>query len=221
VTRDLTSAFMASLTRTPPRFPAGVTTITIPLADRIASQMAAVGNPRHRNRMNFNAIREVPGNIAGDIATDQTACPVGATPSPINDSRSVSGSAEVTRTRTGSLSVEFHIDFVVEDTVDLCPGNCGASMEQIATVPLSRWEASGISGDVPFRVEFPAPPTTLTTRARLVPPAPATPPAPPTAPTPASPPDAGATGTESDAGTTAPDAGGAAPATPAAPDGGP
>jgi len=37
------------------------------------------------------------------------------------------------------------------------PGDCGTWAEQIATVPLSQFEATGISGDVPFTVDFPAP----------------------------------------------------------------
>jgi hypothetical protein len=45
----------------------------------------------------------------------------------------------------------------VIDTLDFCPGNCGGRLAQILTVPLSRWEASFISGDVPFTVRFPAP----------------------------------------------------------------
>ena len=45
----------------------------------------------------------------------------------------------------------------VRDTVDFCPGNCGDRAAQAATVPFSRWEASGISGDVPFVTEFDAP----------------------------------------------------------------
>ena len=44
------------------------------------------------------------------------------------------------------------------DTVDLCPGNCGSSIgvinEQLATIPMSRLEASGVAGDVPFTVDF-------------------------------------------------------------------
>lgn len=45
----------------------------------------------------------------------------------------------------------------MHDTVDLRAGPCGGTREQIAAVPLSRFEASGISGDVPFIVAFPAP----------------------------------------------------------------
>jgi hypothetical protein len=49
------------------------------------------------------------------------------------------------------------ITFRILDTIDLCPGDCGAVTEQDATIPMSRFEATGLSGDVPFFVEFPAP----------------------------------------------------------------
>ncbi len=64
----------------------------------------------------------------------------------------------------GSVTEEFaepSIVFTVKDTIDLCPADCGTSLEQIATVPISQFEATGISGDVPFTVEFPAPPDQL------------------------------------------------------------
>jgi len=53
------------------------------------------------------------------------------------------------RTRTGSVMVTPRISFVVQDTIDLCPGNCGTKDELQATIPLSRFEASGLTGDVP------------------------------------------------------------------------
>jgi hypothetical protein len=73
---------------------------------------------------------------------------------------------------------------VVKDTVDLCPGNCGSDAEQVATVPISWFEATGISGDVPFWVEFSVMPPSfvipgLVSPAPVGPPAPS-PPAPPT-----------------------------------------
>jgi hypothetical protein len=54
--------------------------------------------------------------------------------------------------------VQPFLTYTVKDTIDLCPGDCGAKKEQIATIPMSQWEATGISGDVPFFVDFPAPP---------------------------------------------------------------
>jgi outer membrane protein OmpA-like peptidoglycan-associated protein len=163
-TTHLVDALRQSLESDPPVFPAGVDTVEIDLAPRIGSAIAHIGNPSHPDRMNFAAIGEIPGNIAGDIGKDQTTCQLGAQPSPFNDDRSASGTAKVTRNPDGTLTVVPSITFLVQDTIDLCPGNCGATIEQIATVPLSGLEATGISGDVPFTVEFPAPPKAITVR---------------------------------------------------------
>ena len=66
--------------------------------------------------------------------------------------------------RTAEAGLNTIVPFLdsVRDTIDLCPGDCGTSLEQIATVPMSQFEATGIAGDVPFTVEFPAPAGTLT-----------------------------------------------------------
>ena len=85
--------------------------------------------------------------------------------------------------------------FTVKDTIDLCPGNCGASTEQVATVPMSQWEASGVAGDVPYTVTFAPPATSLaaftvhpsTPVATAPPGTPATPPGATPTPTPADP----------------------------------
>jgi Domain of unknown function (DUF4157) len=123
----------------------------------IPTATAALNNPLDPNRMNFSFPRDIPGNLAGDIATDQTACPAGAKPSPFNDERKARGTVDVTRKSATEVVVTPNIAYTVKDTVDLCPGNCGTKLEQVATVPLSQFEATGISGDVPFTVEFPAP----------------------------------------------------------------
>jgi Domain of unknown function (DUF4157) len=123
----------------------------------IPTATAALNNPLDTNRMNFSFPRDIPGNLAGDIATDQTACPSGAKPSPFDDERKARGTVDVTRKSATEVEVTPNITYTVKDTVDLCPGNCGTSLEQFATVPLSQFEATGIAGDVPFTVEFPAP----------------------------------------------------------------
>ena len=61
----------------------------------------------------------------------------------------------------GSVTVTPHIVFTVKDTIDLCPGNCGGAEERVATIPLSRFEATNLTGDVPFIVRFGAPPEKL------------------------------------------------------------
>jgi hypothetical protein len=105
---------------------------------------------------------------------------VGARPAPFDDSRTAGGTATVKKNSDGTLTVTPHLSFTVRDTIDLCPGTCGADIEQTATRPLSWLEASGVSGDVPFSVEFPGPARTFTVT-------PSGPPTPP--PTPAGPVD--------------------------------
>jgi hypothetical protein len=47
------------------------------------------------------------------------------------------------------------INFEVRDTVGLCPGQCGSLVEQqLATIELSRLEATGLACDVPPVVNF-------------------------------------------------------------------
>ena len=51
------------------------------------------------------------------------------------------------------------LHYRVIGTIDLCPCNCasyhvGAINEDLATIPMSRLEASGVAGDVPFTVDF-------------------------------------------------------------------
>lgn len=63
---------------------------------------------------------------------------------------------------SGKVSPSASLTFVVQDTIDLCPENCGTSEEQVATIPMSRFEATGLVGDVPFILRFEAPPDKLT-----------------------------------------------------------
>ena len=109
--------------------------------------------------MDFNTIGTAPGNLAGGIGKTQTTCAVGSTPSPVDDARELTDvRARLTRNPDGSVTVVPNFSFKVTDTVDLCPGNCGSDLglinEQLATIPMSRLEASGVSGDVPFFVSF-------------------------------------------------------------------
>ena len=135
-------------------------TATVSLATLIPTAVAELDDPNGANQMNFNIIGDIPGNIAGGIGKDQAANGIGRTPSPQNDARLVDGNVVITGLPGGGQRVTPQFNYTVLDTIDLCPGNCGASMEQIATVPMSRWEATGIAGDVPFSVTF-APPAAL------------------------------------------------------------
>jgi len=134
--------------------------------------------------MNFSAPRDVPGNLAGDIGADETSCRVGAQPSPFNDERTAFGTVTISPASATELTVTPDIRYRVKDTIDLCPGDCDTPLEQVATIPLSRMEASEIGGDIPFTVEFPAPaaPFTITPPHAAGPPLAPKPVAPPPAP---------------------------------------
>jgi hypothetical protein len=157
----LGNALRTNLEISPPTFPPGMATIPVDIAPRIPSELSAIDTPGGPNEMNFTVPSDIAGNLAGGIGKDEAACPVGAMPSPFNDDRLAGGTAQVTQNPDGSLTVVPSITFTVHDTIDLCPGDCGTPTEQIATVRLSRLEASGISGDVPFIVRFASPPRTF------------------------------------------------------------
>jgi hypothetical protein len=181
-TKFLMDAIRAELTATPPSMPAaGFVKFDIPTL--LPSAVKAIDDPVSPNQMNFNAIGEIPGNIAGGIAKDQAATPIGAHPSPQNDERIAKGTVTVFDTGANLMIIP-NLSYTVKDTIDLCPGDCGAEKEQIATIPMSQWEATGISGDVPFTVDFPAPPL-LTLPFNI--PKPAAPPVPPPGPAPKAP----------------------------------
>lgn len=140
----------------------GAASATVDFTPRLTAALAQIDDQTSGNPMDFNVIGDIPGNLAGGIGKDETAFPIGAQPSPFNNSRQAKISASLTKQANGDIVVAPAIQFTVADTVDLCPGNCGATVEQAATVPLSRFEATGISGDVPFTVQFPAPAKELT-----------------------------------------------------------
>jgi outer membrane protein OmpA-like peptidoglycan-associated protein len=152
-TRRLIQALEDAVKSNPPRFAPGSDTVTVELTDVLndsdLKQILAT--------MVFTNVFEVPGLIAGGVGTNQSACPVGAQPSSQNDARLAQGKVTISKNPDGSLAIQPSITYTVIDTLDFCPGNCGGRLAQILTVPLSRWEASFISGDVPFTVRFPAP----------------------------------------------------------------
>lgn len=174
----------------PPALAPGAS-VKLDIPTLIPDALKAIDTPKHKDEMNFNVADEIPGNIAGGVAKDQAANPIGSKPSSQNDERTVKGLATAVKLASGELFVIPVMTYTVKDTLDLCPGDCGAPREQIATIPMSRWEASGISGDVPFKVDFPAAATPFML------PAPASP-APPAPPAPAAPPPAAPPAPEGD-----------------------
>jgi len=153
-----------------------LSSVIIDFTPRLSAAVSAIDTPKDPHEMNFDVIGDIAGNIAGGIGKDQTTFKVGAMPSPFNDDRKVKIIAELRRAGS-SIIVLPSIRFSLHDTIDLCPGNCGAAREQVATVPLSRFEATGFCGDVPFTIDFAAPPTMLMPLI-VTPPAPPPPPPP-------------------------------------------
>jgi hypothetical protein len=150
-TEFLLREIKAKLTSSPPNVPAGGS-VKLDIPTLIPTAVAAIDNPGGPHEMNFDYPGEIPGNLAGGIGKDQASTPIGANPSPQNDARIAKG--DITVYDAGvNLMVVPQLSFTVKDTIDLCPGNCGTEREQAATVPMSRWEATGISGDVPFTVD--------------------------------------------------------------------
>lgn len=127
-----------------------------------SAQRAGVDDQTSDYALNFCGLN-LPGIIAGGVGKTQTGPGnLGANTSAArNDFRDVNGSMRVTSQSTGpagmQLTITPNLEYHVTDTVDFCPGNPGGYFAEFLTVPLSRWEASGISGDVTFELDFPAP----------------------------------------------------------------
>jgi outer membrane protein OmpA-like peptidoglycan-associated protein len=155
----LTRALVAALTAHPPAFPPGGGHAFVDIPTTIPREVAALDDCTSPHAMAFTNVSEAPGLIAGGVGSDETCVSTGAVPSAFPDRRTLTGTAEVSRNADGSLSVAPSIQFTVEDTVDFCPGACGSALAQTlgGTVLMSRYEASGISGDIPFRVTFSQP----------------------------------------------------------------
>jgi len=126
-----------------------------------SAALEAIGTPGDSDEMNFDIKGEVAGNLAGAIGTNQRTVRMGAKPSPWDDLRGAKLTFDLKTNPNGSITVTPSLEFVVQDTIDLCPGDCGDSDERVATVALSRFEATGLTGDVPFVIRFPAPPEKL------------------------------------------------------------
>lgn len=107
---------------------------------------------------NFANPLTIPGNIAGGIGSSDAG----------HDRRRITWgtvSFDITELPFGNRMVEIEafVNFEVKDAIDFCPGQCGAILEQsLATIRMSRLEASGEAYDVPFIVRFPGPRKTKT-----------------------------------------------------------
>jgi hypothetical protein len=160
-TTDATSSFLEfelakDLTTNGPSVAPG-TSVSLDITKRIPAAVAEINTPDAPNEMNFSFPSDIGGNLAGGIGKDEASCRVGAHPSPQDDARIVTGTVKVTGMADGSRVAEPDLNFEVRDTIDLCPGDFGTGLEQCATVILSRLEASGVAGDIPFKVKFSPP----------------------------------------------------------------
>ena len=107
---------------------------------------------------NFSNLATIPGNIAGGISGSDAG----------RDSRKITWgrvSFDITNLPLGKklVEIEAFVNFEVKDAIDFCPGGCGAPLEQrLATIKMSRLEASCEAYDAPFVVRFPGPRRTKT-----------------------------------------------------------
>jgi hypothetical protein len=93
-------------------------------------------------------------DVIGDPNTALTAGGAGG-----SDRRSVSGSIAIEPSEKNDITGEQNwrvwtkLTLWVKDTIDFCPGKCGAPLEKlILTLPLSWLEASGLVYDKPFEI---------------------------------------------------------------------
>ncbi|GAB6907956.1 conserved hypothetical protein [Desulfosarcina cetonica] len=156
-TRFLIDALRRLVERDHATLMGGTSRVTLDVSSHLIDARRAINASGGPNEMNFNYPTDIAGNIAGGIGSDQSAHPFGARPSPVDDSRAATITATLVRDPSGTITVTPSIRYRVTDTIDLCPGNCGTSREQVATVPLSRFEATNLVGDVPFTIDFDAP----------------------------------------------------------------
>lgn len=131
---------------------------------RFTEGQAAIGAPGHAHALWYDKADGIAGNIAGGVGHEQAAHPIGARPSTMNDTREVALSLDLRPNADGSTTVTPGFVFTLADTIDFCPGQCGTGDADVmlATTLLSRFEATGLAGDVPFVVRFPAPAELMT-----------------------------------------------------------
>jgi outer membrane protein OmpA-like peptidoglycan-associated protein len=153
MTKLLVGMLQTELNAHPPNIPAGAASVDVDINAALTKQKTDEVLDRD---MIFSDPFTVPGLIAGGVGKTQVACQVGAnTAGAQDDARHVQGTVNVIKNADGTLLLTPALIFTVIDTLDFCPGNCGGMIAAILTEPLSRWEASFISGDVPFSVRFP------------------------------------------------------------------
>ena len=99
--------------------------------------------------INFSNPFSVSGHIAGDVGSSDAG----------NDYRKITyANVGITKVllfgNTGYHLIRLIPHYEVFDTIDFCPGDPGAPLEQLVTTTMSRLEASGEAYDKPFKVIF-------------------------------------------------------------------
>ncbi len=150
----LVGALRRHLEQNPDSIPPGASR-AVDFTTQLSSERHDLDRPKGPREMIF--LSGIPGNLAGGVGQDQLSNLIGAMASLQNDSRDATIRADLSTNPDGTITVTPSVRFTVMDTIDLCPGHCGGTPEQVATVPLSRFEATALTGDVPFVVEFDAP----------------------------------------------------------------
>jgi len=103
-----------------------------------------LGVVKDRPKMDFFVVDSIAGNIAGGVGSCDGQL----------DSRAGKGFMYLQANTGGDMHVRTQFQFDVFDCIDFCPGQCGTSKEQLATVPMSRIEAMGGFYDQPFHVAY-------------------------------------------------------------------
>ena len=139
---------------------------TIPATGEVEISVTAFPGVNADRPINWSNPFDIPGHLAGG----QSGGAGGA------DTRTLDGSVFLSRVTaadgTSSILMRSNIGFVVNDTVDFCPGGAGSGLEQALTVPLSRLEATGPfwASDVPIDVRFKPPSTSRVVASGAAPP---------------------------------------------------
>jgi hypothetical protein len=125
----------------------------LPPNEWVDFRLAAIISPAELNApFSFSDVFTIAGLVAGGVSPGPGA----------PESRKLSikqvliRRADVMGFTTGvQLRVQFH--FVVQDSIDFCPGAMGGPLAQSVTIPMSRLEASGMAFPVPFEVHYEGP----------------------------------------------------------------
>lgn len=89
-----------------------------------------------------NTLYHAPSNLAGGVGGSDYG----------DDLRFFDGALHCKRDGVYALQCRSKVKLRVFDSIDFCPGQCGSSSEQIVTIPMSRFEATGLAYDLPFEV---------------------------------------------------------------------